>query len=99
MTSALQMDTTIEDDDPPAFDVVLPDPDEKIRAQGWRLHVYREAQGNTLIAHERVLPEKVADPKAYRVIESRRLMLHQDEIEWLFEQLRQIRRIAEGEPK
>lgn len=30
-------------------------------------------------AHERVLPEKVADPRAHRVIDSRRILLHHED--------------------
>lgn len=87
----MQIDTEIPPDDDdfvPALDVVLPDPDTKLRAEGWRLHVYQEyAEGNVYVSAERVLPEKVADPNAHRIRESRRILLHPDEVHWLRDQL------------
>lgn len=86
------MPNNLDDEDrEPAMDVVLPDTDEKLRAEGWRLHVYREyADDNVYIASERVLPEKVADPRAHRVIDSRRILLHPDEVAWLHARLGEL---------
>lgn len=82
-----------DDNEAPHMDIVLPDTDVILRAEGWRLHVYCEhAEGNVFVAHERVLPEKVADPHAHRIIESRRLLLHPDEVKWLHERLGELLR-------
>lgn len=85
----------VDDDDEttavPVMDVVMPDTDEKLRADGWRLHIYREyAGGNVYIASERVLPEKVGDPRAHRVFDSRRILLHPDEVAWMHERLGEL---------
>jgi hypothetical protein len=78
-------------EEPPAMDVVLPDSDDKLRAEGWRLHVFREHdEGNVYLSSERVLPEKVADPDARRIIDSRRILLHPDEVAWLHARLGEL---------
>jgi hypothetical protein len=84
-------DALVADEAEPAMDVVIPDSDEKLRAEGWRLHVYRQyADGNVYIASERVWPEKVSDPRAHRVFDSRRILLHPDEVKWLHERLGEL---------
>lgn len=86
-----EKDLPPDDVETPVMDVVLPDTDEKLRRDGWRLHVYREyADGNVYIASERVLPEKVADPRAHRVLDSRRILMHPDEVAWLHERLGEL---------
>lgn len=88
-----------DDHDKPAMDVVLPDTDTVLRAEGWRLHIFCEhADGNVFVAHERVLPEKVADPHAHRIIESRRILLHPDEVAWLVERFTELKALASKEP-
>jgi hypothetical protein len=82
----------IPDEEEPdrAFDVVLPDPDPKADP-GWRLHIFREPGELTQINLERVLPEKVADPKAHRVMERRGLgWLTAVEVRWLRDQLTRL---------
>ncbi len=51
------------------IDRVLPDPDPIGRAEGWRLHVFRNL-GETMmvVAEERVLPEKVEDAATLALI-------------------------------
>jgi len=79
------------DDEKPYMDVVLPDTDDKLRADGWRLHVFCEHEGgNVFIASERVLPEKVSDPRANNVFDSRRILMHPDEIAWLRDRLAEL---------
>lgn len=86
-----------DDDEAPVMDVVLPDSDSMLRAEGWRLHVFREhADGNVFLASERVLPEKVADPRAHRIIDSRRILLHPDEVAWLHARLGELLAAAEA---
>lgn len=81
----------IDDDEKPHMDVVLPDTDSVLRAEGWRLHVFCEHEGgNVYIASERVLPEKVGDPTAHNVFDSRRILMHPDEIAWLRDRLTEL---------
>lgn len=71
------------------LDRVFPDTDPKADP-GWRIHVYREPYGHLYLAEERVLPEKVADPQAHRVIESRRIILSDKDVRWLRDQFNEI---------
>lgn len=75
-----------EDDDKPLIDTVLPDADPVLRAEGWRLHVFKD-RVSLLIANERVHPEKVADPHANHVAQSKRIFVHNESVEWLRDQL------------
>jgi hypothetical protein len=70
------------------FDAVRPDSDPVQFADGYRLHVFRN-EGDTLIllAREQVLPEKIRDPRANRVISSKRIWLATHEARWLRDQL------------
>ena len=69
-------------------DIVLPDMDPVMRAQGYRLHLFRaEDESSIILADEQVLPEKVEDPNANRVIKSTRIMMLRGEAEWLRDEL------------
>lgn len=68
------------------IDVVWPDKDPKADP-GWRLHFFRLPYENATFAEEQVLPEKVADPRAHRVISTKQITLKQEEIRWLRDQL------------
>jgi len=78
------------------IDVVYPDTDPKADP-GYRLHVYREPFENTILAEEQVLPEKVRDPKANRVIASKRLTLKRDEVRWVRDQLTAVLEMIDRE--
>lgn len=75
------------EDFPVAFAVALPEDDPKMDP-GWRLLLYREPYELLWLSEERVLPEKAADPLAYRIVEKgERLMLKRRQVAWLIEQL------------
>jgi hypothetical protein len=77
-------------EDAPAFDRVLPDLSAMGRAEGWRLHVFRESGEMTILAEEQVLPEKIDDPNANRVKNSTRIWLSRDEMLWLRDQFTEL---------
>ena len=84
------MDRTNEDDEGvPLLDVVLPDADPVLRAEGWRLHVFKD-RVSLLIANERVHPEKVADAHANHIAQSKRIFVHNQSVEWLRDQLTHV---------
>lgn len=68
------------------IDVVLPDTDPH-GEPGWRLHFVREPLSNATLAEEQVLPEKVADPWANRIIARKEIRLRTHEIDWLRDRL------------
>lgn len=90
------MRNDVNDDDPPAFDVVLPDNDPKADP-GYRLHVFREEHGLTWLAEEQVLPEKVHDPKANRVITTKQFSLKATEVRWLRDRLTELLAVIDAE--
>ena len=78
------------------FDRILPDSDPKAEP-GYRLHLFREPYENTVLAEEQVLPEKVRDPKANRVITTRQIWLKRDDARWLHDQLGELLEAIEQE--
>lgn len=79
-------DSREDDDEDIVLDVVHTS-NSRERLEGWRLHLFRERGENLLLSEEQVLPEKVDDPRAYRVTYSKRLWLTSAEVRWLHEQL------------
>lgn len=71
------------------FDVVFPFLDQT-KDPGMRLHLYHADGQLTVFAEEQVLPEKVTDPNANRVIETKCIPMTQREVRWLHEQLTEL---------
>lgn len=66
------------------LDVVLPDTKHDPKADpGWRLHIYRPPHENTWLSEEQVLPEKVDDPNARRVIAKTQIILTEASARWV----------------
>lgn len=73
-------------DEEPAFVAVFPDNDPK--DPGWRLHLRREPDEMAMLIEERVLPEKVDDPNARRVLDKTwQTWLKRRDAVWMHEQL------------
>lgn len=83
-----ESDGGVDDDDRCSVDEVC-SPDPIARAEGWRLHLARFSSG-TVIAEEKVLPEKVDDPDCNRVEKSTRIWLTAAEVRWLHEVLGKV---------
>lgn len=77
-------------DETPEVDVIRPDEG----GDGWRLHLYRgQGESNMILVDEQVLPEKVTDPNAHRVLASMgRVMLTDAEARWLRDHLNKMLR-------
>jgi len=72
-------------DETPEVDVIRPDE----TGDGWRLHLFRgQGESSIILVDEKVLPEKVNDPHAHRVLASMgRVMLSDAEARWLRDHL------------
>lgn len=68
------------------IDVVFPDRNPNADP-GWRLHLTRDPGEVTRFAEERVLPEKVDDPKAHAIFDRKGISLNRSEVLWLRDQL------------
>jgi hypothetical protein len=84
-------DETIDPDDlpeepsAPVFARIRPCDDNARSGEAWRLHLQRDPDfGPSVLVSERVLPEKVFDPGAHRVIASGgRVTMTSAEVRWL----------------
>lgn len=66
---------------------IRPDPDPK-SDPGWRLRLDKQKGDLAFLVEEQVLPEKVDQPTAYRVIATKgRMLLTKDEATWLHQSL------------
>jgi hypothetical protein len=76
---------------------LIPDPDDFLRKEGWRLVVMvdePDEPGTThqvMVEHQRVLPEEVSNPEANAILETKGLgILCMEEVRWLHARLGEV---------